>query len=166
MILFAAATAAATVVSAGAAAPLKLTYDTPARYWMTEALPIGNGYMGAMFYGTMMADTIQFTEESLWEGGPVTGTKAYDGGNKSGAWKYLAPVRALLDSGLVSEAYALANKELTGRIDFSKRVPGGPEFGDYGAQQTFGNLIVRTRRERWIEAHIPIINGNWISPMR
>lgn len=144
LILFAAVTAAATAVSAGAAAPLKLTYDTPARDWMTEALPIGNGYMGAMFYGTMMADTIQFTEESLWEGGPVTGSKANDGGNKIGAWKYLASVRALLDSGMVAEAYALANKELTGRIDRSKAVPGGPEFGDYGAQQTFGDIIVRT----------------------
>lgn len=144
LILFVAATAAATAVSAGAAAPLKLTYDTPARDWMTEALPIGNGYIGAMFYGTMMADTIQFTEESLWEGGPVTGTKAYDGGNKSGAWKYLAPVRALLDSGLVSEAYALANWELTGRIDRNGVQSGGPEFGDYGAQQNFGDLIVRT----------------------
>lgn len=144
LILFAAVTAAATAVSAGAAAPLKLTYDTPARDWMTEALPIGNGYMGAMFYGTMMTDTIQFTEESLWEGGPVTGSKTNDGGNKTGAWKYLAPVRALLDSGRVAEAYALANKELTGRIDRGKAAPGGPEFGDYGAQQTFGDIIVRT----------------------
>lgn len=144
LILFAAVTAAATAVSAGAAAPLKLTYDTPARDWMTEALPIGNGYMGAMFYGTMMADTIQFTEESLWEGGPVTGSKTNDGGNRAGAWKYLAPVRALLDSGRVAEAYALANKELTGRIDRSGVQPGGPEFGDYGAQQTFGDIIVRT----------------------
>lgn len=144
LILFAAVTAAATAVSAGAAVPLKLMYDTPARDWMTEALPVGNGYMGAMFYGTMMADTIQFTEESLWEGGPVTGSKTNDGGNKKEAWKYLAPVRALLDSGLVSEAYTLANKELTGRIDRSKAAPGGPEFGDYGAQQTFGDIIVRT----------------------
>ena len=144
MILFAAVTAAATAVSAGAAGPLKLTYDTPARDWMTEALPIGNGYMGAMFYGIPGMDTIQFTEESLWEGGPVTGSKTNDGGNKAGAWKYLAPVRVLLDSGLVSEAYILANKELTGRIDRSKAAPGGPEFGDYGAQQTFGDIIVRT----------------------
>lgn len=143
-ILFAAVTAAATAVSAGAGVPLKLTYDTPARDWMTEALPIGNGFMGAMFYGTPMADTIQFTEESLWEGGPVTGTKTNDGGNKGGAWNYLAPVRALLDSGKVSEAYALANKELTGRIDRSGARPGGPEFGDYGAQQNFGEVIVRT----------------------
>ena len=37
--LVAAATAAATAVSAGAAAPVKLTYDTPAGDWMTEALP-------------------------------------------------------------------------------------------------------------------------------
>lgn len=143
-ILCAAVTAAATAVSAGAGGPLKLTYDAPAGDWMTEALPIGNGYMGAMFYGTMMADTIQFTEESLWEGGPATGTKTNDGGNKAGAWKYLAPVRALLDSGLISEAYTLANKELTGRIDRSGVQPGGPEFGDYGAQQAFGDMIVRT----------------------
>lgn len=136
--------ATVTAVSAGAGVPLKLTYDAPARDWMTEALPIGNGYMGAMFYGTMMADTIQFTEESLWEGGPVTGSKMNDGGNRAGAWKYLAPVRALLDSGRVAEAYALANKELTGRIDRSKAAPGGPEFGDYGAQQAFGDIIVRT----------------------
>ncbi len=143
-ILFGAVTAVVTVASVGATAPLKLAYDAPARDWMTEALPIGNGYMGAMFFGTMMADTIQFTEESLWEGGPVTGSKMNDGGNKVGAWKYLAPVRALLDSGRVAEAYALAEKELTGRIDRSRTVAGGPEFGDYGAQQAFGDIIVRT----------------------
>lgn len=142
--LVAAATAAATAVSAGAAAPVKLTYDTPAGDWMTEALPIGNGYIGAMFYGTPMADTIQFTEESLWEGGPATGTTTNEGGNRADAWKYLAPVRALLDSGRVAEAYALANRELTGKIDRSGVRPGDPEFGDYGAQQTFGNIIVRT----------------------
>lgn len=143
-ILIAAVATTVTFVSTGAAAPLKLTYDTPARDWMMQALPVGNGYMGAMFYGVPGADTIQFTEESLWDGGLVTGAKTYDGGNKKGAWKYLAPVRALLDSGLVAEAYALANKELTGQIDRSGVRPGGPEFGDYGAQQTFGNVIVRT----------------------
>lgn len=135
---------AAVLTGANAAAPLKLIYDAPARDWMTEALPIGNGYMGAMFYGTMMADTIQFTEESLWKGGPLTGSKTNDGGNKVGAWKYLAPVRALLDSGQTDRAYALANEQLTGRVDRNKTVPGGPEFGDFGAQQTFGEIVVRT----------------------
>ncbi|WP_283391337.1 glycoside hydrolase family 95 protein [Millionella massiliensis] len=132
-----------TPLSVEAAVPLKLTYDRPAKDWMTEALPIGNGYMGAMFFGTPMEDVIQFSEESLWEGGPETGG-TYDGGNKIGAWKYLAPVRALLDSGQLDKAYALANSQLTGRIDGSKTYPGGPSFGDYGAQQTFGEVLVRT----------------------
>lgn len=31
--------------------PLELWYNKPATDWMTEALPIGNGYVGAMFFG-------------------------------------------------------------------------------------------------------------------
>ena len=31
--------------------PLRATYDTPAKIWESEALPIGNGYMGAMIFG-------------------------------------------------------------------------------------------------------------------
>ena len=53
-------------LSVEAAVPLKLIYDRPAKDWMTEALPIGNGYMGALFFGAPMEDVIQFSEESLW----------------------------------------------------------------------------------------------------
>ena len=31
-----------------------LWYNTPAKSWMNEALPIGNGYIGAMFYGGVL----------------------------------------------------------------------------------------------------------------
>ncbi|HUH47435.1 MAG TPA: glycoside hydrolase N-terminal domain-containing protein, partial [Arenibacter sp.] len=39
---------------------LRLWYDQPAESWMTEALPIGNGYMGAMIFGGVEEEHIQF----------------------------------------------------------------------------------------------------------
>ncbi len=51
-----------------APADLTLRYDQPAASWMREALPIGNGYLGAMLIGGVDTDQIQFNEESLWIG--------------------------------------------------------------------------------------------------
>jgi len=45
-----------------------LWYNQPARDWMTEALPIGNGRMGGMIYGGVEQEVIQFNEKSLWTG--------------------------------------------------------------------------------------------------
>ncbi|UFH36910.1 glycoside hydrolase family 95 protein [Flavobacterium acetivorans] len=47
---------------------LKLWYREPAQKWYSEALPIGNGRMGAMFYGGVNQEKIQFNEQSLWSG--------------------------------------------------------------------------------------------------
>ncbi|MBL0745422.1 glycoside hydrolase family 95 protein [Chryseolinea lacunae] len=49
---------------------LKLWYDAPARNW-NEALPIGNGRLGAMVFGTVKEERIQLNEATLWSGGPV-----------------------------------------------------------------------------------------------
>jgi len=46
----------------------KLWYTKPANIWSAEALPIGNGRMGAMLYGGVNQDKIQFNEQSLWSG--------------------------------------------------------------------------------------------------
>ncbi len=46
---------------------MKLTYSKPAREWK-EALPIGCGRLGAMVYGGPGGDTVQFNEETLWDG--------------------------------------------------------------------------------------------------
>ena len=43
----------------------KLWYDCPAQVW-TEALPLGNGRLGAMVYGTPGTEQIQLNEESIW----------------------------------------------------------------------------------------------------
>lgn len=53
-------------------ARLSLWYRTPATEWMTSALPIGNGDFGAMIFGGVRQDQIQFNEKTLWEGSTTT----------------------------------------------------------------------------------------------
>ena len=55
---------------------LNLWYDHEARNWMQEALPIGNGHMGAMLFGGVTEERVQFNEESLWIGDEID-TGAY-----------------------------------------------------------------------------------------
>lgn len=49
----------------------KLHYTEPANSWQTEALPVGNGRLGAMCFGGIQAARIQLNEESIWAGPPV-----------------------------------------------------------------------------------------------
>src|SRR3990170_444830 len=49
---------------------LRLWYNQPARNW-NEALPVGNGRLGAMIFGRADEELIQLNEETLWSGGPV-----------------------------------------------------------------------------------------------
>ena len=46
----------------------KLWYEKPAAEWEQEALPIGNGRLGAMIFGGVEREQIQFNEDSLWTG--------------------------------------------------------------------------------------------------
>ena len=48
----------------------KLWYKKPAKVW-TEALPVGNGRLGAMIFGGVTEELIQLNEATLWTGGPV-----------------------------------------------------------------------------------------------
>jgi alpha-L-fucosidase 2 len=91
---------------AQAQSDLKLWYRQPAQKW-TDALPIGNGRLGAMIFGGVDEDRIQFNEQTLWTGGP----RAYE---RQGAVKYLQPIRQLLFDGKQSEAEALAEKDFMG----------------------------------------------------
>jgi alpha-L-fucosidase 2 len=49
---------------------LRLWYDQPASKW-TEALPVGNGKIGAMIYGNPAEELLQLNESTFWSGGPV-----------------------------------------------------------------------------------------------
>src|SRR5437762_1170768 len=48
---------------------LLLWYDRPAHAWV-EALPIGNGRLGAMVFGGVEIERLQLNEDTLWSGGP------------------------------------------------------------------------------------------------
>lgn len=88
----------------------KLWYKQPAVKW-TEALPIGNGRIGAMVFGGVENDRIQFNEETLWSGEP----RSY---SRPGAYKYLDSIRNLLFAGKQKDAEALAEKEFMGLKSF------------------------------------------------
>ena len=74
-----------------AQANLELWYDQPATRWV-EALPLGNGRLGAMVYGGITNEHLQFNESTLWTGKP----HEYQ---HEGAVKFLPQLRRLLNEG-------------------------------------------------------------------
>lgn len=89
-------------VARGDDAPLALRYDTPARNW-NEALPVGNGRLGAMVFGGTAEERLQVNEDTVWAGEP------HDYAHP-GAVKYLPEIRRLLFEGKQREAEALAGQ--------------------------------------------------------
>ena len=67
----------------------KLWYSKPASVW-TEALPVGNGRLGAMVFGRVNEELIQLNESTLWSGGPVPQSINPD------AAQYLPQIRKIL----------------------------------------------------------------------
>ena len=82
------------------AGKMTLWYDKPANSW-TEALPVGNGRLGAMVFGGVQGERIQLNEDSLWSGGPQNADNPQ-------ALEHLAQVRQLLADGKFVEAEKLA----------------------------------------------------------
>src|SRR5690348_4871071 len=82
---------------------LTLWYNKPAGPW-TEALPIGNGRMGAMIFGGVAEEHLQLNEDTIWAGGP------YDADNP-GALKAIPEARKLIFDGKYKQATDLLNKE-------------------------------------------------------
>ena len=130
---------------------LKLWYKQAASDWESEALPIGNAYMGSMFFGGVEKEQIQFSEATLWSGGPAS-SEEYNFGTKKGAWKHLAEIRRLLDEGKMDEAHQLANKELTGNNPKGDNAESS--FGTYGAQQTMGDIFVEIEHKGKISNYV------------
>ena len=82
----------------------KLRYDRPAALW-TEALPLGNGSLGAMVYGGIECEQIRLNHDTLWSGSVVKDDR------KSPA-DFLEKVRGLIFDGKYSEAHRLSNLSL------------------------------------------------------
>ncbi len=71
---------------------LCLWYDRPAKSWMTEALPIGNGPLGAMLFGGTEVERVQFNEISLWTGDQVAVEGLGDEGQNLGGYQAFGDV--------------------------------------------------------------------------
>ena len=109
------------VLGAGESA-LVLWYDRPAAQWI-EALPIGNGRLGAMVFGGVVDEHLQFNEDTVWNGQP----HEYQ---HEGAVKFLAQIRQMLFEGRQREAEDLAGREFMS-------IPLGQK-----AYQAFGDLRI------------------------
>ena len=86
---------------------LRLWYRQPAAVW-NEALPIGNGRLGAMIFGGTANETIQLNEETLWSGGPYNPVVP-------GAHKSLAEIQRLLFAGDIPAAHDLFGRAMMGK---------------------------------------------------
>ncbi|CAH8281463.1 alpha-L-fucosidase 2 [Mariniflexile fucanivorans] len=100
---------------------LKFWYTQPAKEW-SEALPIGNGRLGAMVYGGIQMEHLQLNEETLWTGGP----HSYDNPD---AYNHLEEVRNLLKQEKYNEAE-----------DTAEKMMGIPKY--QMAYQPFGDLFL------------------------
>lgn len=141
--LLAGASASASPSAVGAAAvPPPATYDThgvldpvvwfdePAADWQDQALPIGNGPMGAMIFGGVGSEHVQFNHDTLWTGGPGSNEQGrpYNFGN----WYAPRP-----------DALREVRDEIakTGQADAHASIQklGLYEYG-YGSYQNFGDI--------------------------
>lgn len=102
---------------------MKLWYLEPAKQW-TDALPVGNGRLGAMVFGKTDREIIQLNEESLWAGTKINN-------NNPQALSNLSEIRNLLLNDSNLQASALASKSLLGTP---------PRIRSY---QTLGDLIIQ-----------------------
>ena len=126
----------------------RLWYDQPAMTW-TQALPIGNGTMGGMVFGTPAVEHIQINEETIWAGQPNNVINPQ-------AKAALPKVRQLIFEGKYKEAQDLANTEVMPNA-------AGQNMGM--PYQPFGDLYIAmpghadySQYERWLD----IDNGKTI----
>ncbi|WP_267404171.1 MULTISPECIES: glycoside hydrolase family 95 protein [unclassified Chryseobacterium] len=81
---------------------LKLTYDKPAQNW-NEALPIGNGRLGAMVFGGAAQEHLQLNEETIWAGEPGNNVP-------KNTFDSIQKIRKLLNDGQFQEAQNVSNR--------------------------------------------------------
>ncbi len=103
--------------------PLSLWYDRPAGSTWENALPVGNGRLGAMVYGNVEKESIQLNEHTVWSGSP-------NRNDNPAALDSLAFLRRLVFEGKYKEAEQMAN-----RVIISKKSH-GQMF------QPVGNLVL------------------------
>ncbi|MDO8542633.1 MAG: glycoside hydrolase family 95 protein [Opitutaceae bacterium] len=134
-------------------AGLSLWYDKPAERW-TDALPLGNGRMGAMVFGGIDQERLQLNEDTLYSGEPPADLRTID------ITKDFDHVTGLLRAGKNSEADAYITKHWLGRnqqcyqplgdllIDF---VPAAATTGARTGSQPAGTAPAAREFRRWLD---------------
>lgn len=134
-------------VAAGQQVPLKAVYNQAATNWEEQALPIGNGYMGAMVFGGVISDKIQTNEKTLWSGGPAE-DKDYNGGllhSQASAHKALQDFRRKLQANMSqfsSEMIVPGSKNYPGNGNYYLEADG---FSDYDGSKSLLNGMLGTK---------------------
>ena len=128
-----------------AAPRLLLWFRQPADRW-DQALPVGNGRLGAMVFGRTADETIQLNEETLWSGGPYDPVVP-------GAYRALPEIRRLLFSGDTPAAHDLFGRTMMGRPyeqmkyqplgNLHLEFPGHERATDYRRELDLATAVVR-----------------------
>ena len=116
--------------------PLVLWYTQPAASW-NEALPIGNGRLGAMVFGGVSDEHLQLNEDTVWAG------ERRDRNNPEGAGN-LAEVKRLLFADKPKEAEELADRTMIGT---PRRMPPYQTLGDLHLRFSHQESFTEYRRE-------------------
>jgi alpha-L-fucosidase 2 len=126
---------------------LKLWYNHPAKKW-TDALPVGNGRLGAMVYGNPWNENIQLNEITVWGGQP-------NRNDNPEAKQALPEVRKLIFEGKYDDAQDLVNKKIISKIsqgmpyqtvgNLHLVFPGHEQYSDYYRELDIEKPISTTR---------------------
>jgi len=122
-----------------------LWYDEPASEW-TEALPVGNGRMGAMVFGDPNKERIQFNEESLWAGSKIDN-------NNPAALAYLPEIQKLIFEGKYEDAFVVARDNFIGT---PPQVRSHQTFGDLQFNYHWKSEVSNYRRELILNSGIAV----------
>ncbi|MFD1258593.1 glycoside hydrolase N-terminal domain-containing protein [Mucilaginibacter terrae] len=121
-----------------------LWYNKPAKDW-NEALPLGNGRLGAMVFGGVQNELIQLNEQTLWTGGPVNPNPNPE------APTYLPQVREALFADSIGKAVKLLRKmqgpntnmyQQLGNITLQQKLSGTP--ANYRRELNIANAVAAT----------------------
>jgi alpha-L-fucosidase 2 len=128
-----------------AARDLRIWYLEPAKQW-EHALPIGSGRLGAMVFGRVEDERIQFNEDTLWTGKPHNYVRA-------GARDHLEEIRRLLFEGQVKEATPVVRRSFLSDPlrqeayqpfgDLHIRFPGHAKAVDYRRELDLDSAVAR-----------------------
>lgn len=113
--------------------PMKLWYDQPASIW-EEALPIGNGHIGAMVFGIPAKEHLQLNHDEFWSGSPYTNY------NRHAGPKALDTIRRMINAGKYNEADKYAANFVAEKVHCVNYQPVGDLYLDFKGHQEYKNL--------------------------